>query len=99
MLPLHTTLPVLLVSYVILVGLDKSRLLNRLIAAKYVLLPAKILAVVICSTVKPTTKISSLFILVNNVFTILLHIVKFSRNVTFRNVSCKDEISAVGFTV
>ena len=56
-------------------------------------------AVVIHSTVKPTAKISSVFILINNVFTILLHTAKFSRNVTFRNVSCKDEISAVGFTV
>ena len=33
-LPLHTTLPVLLESYIILVALDKSRLLKRLIAAK-----------------------------------------------------------------
>jgi hypothetical protein len=57
------------------------------------------MAVVIHSTIKSTAKISSLFILINNVFTILLHTVTFSRNVTFRNVSCKDEISAVGFTV
>jgi hypothetical protein len=57
------------------------------------------IAVVIHSTVKPTAKISSFFVVINNRSTILLHIVNFSLNITFRNVSCKDEISAVGFTV
>jgi hypothetical protein len=49
--------------------------------------------------VKRNTEISFLFILINNVFTILLHIVKFSRNATFSNVSRKDETLAVGVTV
>jgi hypothetical protein len=57
------------------------------------------IAVVIHSSVKPTAKISSLFVVINNSFTILLHILNCSQNVTFRHVSCNDEISAVGFTV
>jgi hypothetical protein len=38
-------------------------------------------------------------LLINNVYKIVLHIVKCFPNVTFTNISSKDKILAIGFTV